>query len=73
MSCNATVAHGHTAAMLKGYTVQPRYLGCRELDFWVVLNLPQSFVEAFPLVGLGVLLFVGLIWKDIFRAKKCTV
>lgn len=46
------------------------YLGCSELDLWVVLNLPQSLIEAFPLVGLGVLVFVRQVRKDIFGAKK---
>lgn len=49
------------------------YLGCSELNFWVVLNLPQPFVEAFPLVGLGVLVFVGHIRKDILWAEECAV
>lgn len=49
------------------------YLWCSELNFWVVLNLPQSFIEAFPLVGLGVLLFIQLVRKDVFRAKKRSV
>lgn len=49
------------------------YLGRSELNFWVVLNLPQSFVEAFPLVGFGILLLVGLVRKDVFRAKKRAV
>lgn len=51
----------------------PFYLWCSKLHFWVVLNLPQSFIEAFPFVWLGVLLFVGLIRKDVFWAKKCAV
>ena len=45
-------------------------LGRGELNFWVVLDLPQSFVEAFPLVGLGVLLFVGLVGEDVFGAEE---
>lgn len=49
------------------------YLWCSELNFWVVLNLPQSFIEAFPLVGLGVLVFIQLVRKDVFRAKKRSV
>lgn len=55
------------------YVVQACYLRCSELNFWVGLNLPQSFVEAFPLVGLCILLFVWQVWKNIFWAKKCSV
>lgn len=51
----------------------PFYLWCSKLHFGVVLNLPQPFVEAFALVGLGVLLFVGLIRKDVFGAQKRAV
>lgn len=49
------------------------YLRCCKLNFWVVFNLPQSLVESFPLVGLGILLFVGQVREDIFRAQKCAV
>lgn len=53
--------------------MQPSYLWCSEFHFWVVFNLPQSLVESFPLVGLGILLFVGQVREDVFRAEKCTV
>lgn len=53
--------------------MQPSYLRCGELHFWVVFNLPQSLIKSFPLVGLGILLFIGQVWEDVFRAEKCTV
>lgn len=56
-----------------GSIVEPRYLWCGELHFWVVFNLPQSLIESFPLVGLGILLFIGQVREDVFRAEKCTV
>lgn len=52
---------------------EPGYLWCGELHFWVVLNLPQALIESFPLVGLGILLFIGQVGEDVFGAKKCTV
>lgn len=56
-----------------GSIAEPRYLWCGELHFWVVFNLPQSLIESFPLVGLGILLFIGQVREDVFRAEKCTV
>lgn len=47
-------------------------LGCSKLYFGVVLNLPQSFIESFSLVRLGILLFVREVWKNVFGAKKCS-
>lgn len=49
------------------------YLWCGELHFWVVFNLPQSLIESFPLVGLGILVFVGQVREDVFGAEKCAV
>lgn len=47
------------------------HLVSSELDSWVVLYFPQSFVKSFPLVGLPKLVFVLLVREEVFGTEEC--